>query len=187
MNESGFLDRPKHQTLQPNRKMIYALGQRGAQLLAGGTGACVLQRRDWAERNRQLRLGFLEHALMISRIRSVLTLAVRTRDDVRVESWRQDDEIRDHVKTEDRDGIQRISEKAAPKTINLEIGTVRAILRRHRLWANLQPDVRMLAARDDVGKALTIEDEKKLLNGCAEIRRDTASAAVAGSSALTLQ
>src|SRR5262249_26746319 len=30
---------------------------------------------------------------------------------------------------------------ASPKTVNLEIGTLRAILRRYRLWANIQPDV----------------------------------------------
>ena len=37
--------------------------------------------------------------------------------------------------------------RPSPKTINLEVGTIRAILRRHRLWANLQPDVRMLAVQ----------------------------------------
>jgi integrase len=58
----------------------------------------------------------------------------------------------------------------APKTINLEVGTIRGILRRYRLWANLQPDVRMLPAPDDIGKALSIEDEKKLLDACAESR-----------------
>lgn len=64
----------------------------------------------------------------------------------------------------------RLNEKAAPKTINLEVGTIRAILRRHRLWANLQPDVRMLSVPDDIGKALSLADEKKLLDGCAESR-----------------
>src|ERR1041384_847194 len=46
---------------------------------------------------------------------------------------------------------QRLKEGAASKTINLEIGTLRAILRRNRLWAAIQPDVRMLAVSDDVG------------------------------------
>jgi integrase len=64
----------------------------------------------------------------------------------------------------------RLRDKAAPKTINLEVGTIRAILRRHRLWANLQPDVRMLATPDDIGKALSPLDEKKLLDVCAESR-----------------
>ena len=64
----------------------------------------------------------------------------------------------------------RLREKAAPKTINLEVGTIRAILRRHRLWANIQPDVRMLSVREDVGKALDVADEKRLLDGCAESR-----------------
>ena len=65
---------------------------------------------------------------------------------------------------------KRIKDGAAPKTINLEAGTLRAILRRHRLWANLQPDVRMLAVPDDIGKALSAKDEKKLLDGCADSR-----------------
>jgi integrase len=64
----------------------------------------------------------------------------------------------------------RIDEKAAPKTVNLEVGTLRAILRRHRLWAAIQPDVRMLPVRDDIGKALPSTDEKKLLDACAESR-----------------
>lgn len=65
---------------------------------------------------------------------------------------------------------QRLKDKAAPKTINLEVGTIRGILRRHRLWANLQPDVRMLSTPDDIGKALSLEDEKKLLDACADSR-----------------
>jgi hypothetical protein len=40
----------------------------------------------------------------------------------------------------------RLHEKAAAKTINLELGTLRAILRRHRLWADVQPDIKMLAS-----------------------------------------
>jgi len=64
----------------------------------------------------------------------------------------------------------RLTERAAPKTVNLEVGTLRAILRRHRLWANLQPDVRMLSTPDDIGKALAPQDEKRLLDACAESR-----------------
>jgi len=50
------------------------------------------------------------------------------------------------------------------------VGTIRAILRKHRLWAELQPDVRMLPARDDIGKALSEKDERALLDACAESR-----------------
>jgi integrase len=64
----------------------------------------------------------------------------------------------------------RLREKAAPKTINLEVGTLRAILRKHRLWANIQPDVQMLRVRDDVGRALTEEEEKALLRECRKSR-----------------
>ena len=76
------------------------------------------------------------------------------------------------IKPEDVSRYQqhRLREGAAAKTINLEIGTLRAILRRHRLWASIQPDVRMLPARDDVGKALSAEEEKDLLAACSDSR-----------------
>lgn len=64
----------------------------------------------------------------------------------------------------------RLREGASPKTINLEVGTLRAVLRKHRLWAHLQPDVRMLPTRDDVGRAITEEEEQKLLAACGTSR-----------------
>lgn len=65
---------------------------------------------------------------------------------------------------------QRLRENASPKTVNLEVGTVRAIMRRNRLWANLQPDVKPLRTRDDVGRAISEEEEKRLLAACLESR-----------------
>jgi hypothetical protein len=38
----------------------------------------------------------------------------------------------------------RSGQGAAPKTVNLEVGTLRAVLRRNKVWASIQPDVRML-------------------------------------------
>lgn len=65
---------------------------------------------------------------------------------------------------------QRLSEGASPKTINLETGTVRAILRRNRQWGNIQLDVKQLRTRDDVGRAISEEEEKHLLAACIESR-----------------
>ena len=48
---------------------------------------------------------------------------------------------------------KRVDSGASPKTVNLEIGTLRAILKRSGQWARLQPDVKMLATREDVGRA----------------------------------
>jgi integrase len=64
----------------------------------------------------------------------------------------------------------RLAEKASPKTINLEIGTLRAILRHYRLWANIQQLVTMLPVADDIGRALTVEEERYLLDACAKSR-----------------
>jgi integrase len=59
---------------------------------------------------------------------------------------------------------------ASPRTVNMEVGTLRAILRKHRLWANLQPDIRMLRARQDVGRALTADEQHRLLTACKNSR-----------------
>lgn len=64
----------------------------------------------------------------------------------------------------------RLEEGAAPKTINLEVGTLRAILRKNRLWASIQPDVRMLRAREDVGRAISKDEETALLKACCASR-----------------
>ncbi len=64
----------------------------------------------------------------------------------------------------------RLAEDASPKTVNLEFGTMRAILRRYKLWANLQLDVKMLPTRDDIGQAITHEQEARLLEECNKSR-----------------
>ncbi|MGB2886099.1 MAG: tyrosine-type recombinase/integrase [Candidatus Acidiferrales bacterium] len=60
----------------------------------------------------------------------------------------------------------RLEQGAAPKTVNLEVGTLRAILRKNRLWASIQPDVRMLRVREDVGRAISRDEEAALLEAC---------------------
>ncbi|MGH9403912.1 MAG: tyrosine-type recombinase/integrase [Terriglobia bacterium] len=65
---------------------------------------------------------------------------------------------------------QRISAGASPRTCNMEVGTLRAILRKARLWANIQPDVKMLRVSDDVGQALSHDEESTLLAECGKSR-----------------
>jgi integrase len=64
----------------------------------------------------------------------------------------------------------RLAEGASPKTVNLELGTLRAIMRRNRLWANLQMDVKMLPPGPDVGQAISHEQESRLLEECLKSR-----------------
>jgi integrase len=65
---------------------------------------------------------------------------------------------------------KRIEAKACPKTVNLEVGTLRAILKRSGQWARLQPDVKMLPTRDDIGRAITTEEESALMEACGKSR-----------------
>ena len=64
----------------------------------------------------------------------------------------------------------RKKEKASPRTINMEVGTLRAILRKHRLWSNIQPDVRMLKAKGEIGRALSEDEKLRLLIACKNSR-----------------
>jgi integrase len=56
---------------------------------------------------------------------------------------------------------------ASARTINKELQVLRQILKRHKPWAHLQGDVKFEREHCDIGKALTREEEKKLLNACA--------------------
>lgn len=60
----------------------------------------------------------------------------------------------------------RLEAGAAPKTVNLEVGTLRAVLRKNRLWFAIQPDVKMLRVREDVGRAVSHNEEAALLEAC---------------------
>ncbi len=64
----------------------------------------------------------------------------------------------------------RIKAGAAPKTVNLEIGTLRAVLKRSGQWERILPDMKMLSVREDVGVAITEEQEAALLEACVHSR-----------------
>lgn len=64
----------------------------------------------------------------------------------------------------------RKREGASGRTINMEVGTLRAVLRKHRLWAAIQPDVKPLRARSDIGKALSRDEESRLLAAARQSR-----------------
>src|SRR5246127_3954403 len=48
----------------------------------------------------------------------------------------------------------------------MEVSTLRMIMKFARLWGAISEDVRMLPERRDVGKALTPDEEKRLLEAC---------------------
>ncbi len=77
-----------------------------------------------------------------------------------------DMEARDIARYQQR----RLEEAASPKTVNLEVGTLRAILKRAGQWARIQPEVTMLTTHDDIGRAITPKEEVALLKGCAQSR-----------------
>jgi integrase len=61
---------------------------------------------------------------------------------------------------------RRKTEKASARTLNKELQVLRQILKRHKLWANLQGDVKFEREHNDIGRALSRQEEKNLLAAC---------------------
>jgi integrase len=61
---------------------------------------------------------------------------------------------------------RRKEEEASARTLNKELQVLRQILKRHKLWANLQGDVKFEREHNDIGKCLSHEEEKNLLAAC---------------------
>jgi integrase len=61
---------------------------------------------------------------------------------------------------------KRKAEKASARTLNKELQVLRQILKGHKLWATLQGDVKFEREHSSIGKALTFDEETKLLAAC---------------------
>jgi integrase len=67
---------------------------------------------------------------------------------------------------------RRQQDGAEGRTVNMEVGVLRGVLTAHRMWERIAPDVHMLPERKDIGRALTVEEERRLLD--ATKQRDSA-------------
>jgi integrase len=65
---------------------------------------------------------------------------------------------------------KRLAEGASARTVNIEIGTLRAILRSYNAWARLQKQVKMIPLGDEIGRAISAAEERALLTACAKSR-----------------
>lgn len=64
----------------------------------------------------------------------------------------------------------RLAEGASGRTVNIEVGCLRAVLKRHGQWERIQPHVEMFPERSDTGHALSAQEEASLLEECANSR-----------------
>jgi integrase len=69
------------------------------------------------------------------------------------------------IRAEDISRYQRarLKEKASERSVNIEVSLVRLVMRKHKLWMNLVDDVRMLKERKDIGRALSSDEQYRLL------------------------
>jgi integrase len=64
----------------------------------------------------------------------------------------------------------RLDEGASGRTVNIEVAMLRQVMRKRGAWERIKPDVQMLPERQDVGRALTPEEESALLHECGQSR-----------------
>jgi integrase len=62
-----------------------------------------------------------------------------------------------------RNGKLQVIRCAGPATLNAELGILRRILKRAKLWARVGDDIRPLKEPSTIGRALTEEDKQRLL------------------------
>jgi len=62
----------------------------------------------------------------------------------------------------------RLKDGASNRTVNIELSLLRLVLRRARVWANIQPDVKMLKERRDIGRELSDDEMERLLTAVKE-------------------
>jgi len=107
----GFLDRPPSQINYPltgTQKMVYALGDKGADLLAEKFGV-DRGKIKWNEKNREAKDRHIQHTLMISNFRVCLKRALDTLPDTHLLFWQKENrkELKDYAYIKDSQGRQR--------------------------------------------------------------------------------
>ena len=65
---------------------------------------------------------------------------------------------------------RRKREEVSNRTVNLELGVLRSILRRYRMWEAISADVDFLKENPSPGRALTAEEETRLLDAASKSR-----------------
>lgn len=118
---AGYLDRPPVQKYRPgNQKLIYALGNKGAEMLAEETGA-DFPFIDWTSKNREVKNLFLDHTLMISDFIITVRLACK-KNKLRFIDQEEIINQRPEIPTEQKNPIGwRIQTKEKGKKFNLAI------------------------------------------------------------------
>ena len=84
-------------------KMVYALDTAGAKVLAEARGISLDELGWHTSHNRRMEW-FVEHQVMISDFHAILELALSGHPDLRLDTWRQDKDLRGEVEIEYPDG-----------------------------------------------------------------------------------
>jgi integrase len=100
---------------------------------------------------------------LAERTRDIYDVALRCHLIPAMGSWLLCDIEGDEIKAYQ---AKRKAAGASARTLNKELQVLRQVLKRHKLWANLEGEVKFERESENIGKALTPDEETQLLKAC---------------------
>jgi integrase len=124
-----------------------------------------IEKRTLPPRFEQAALAWLggEKPHLAERTHDIYHVAIRCHLTPALGSWLLCDIDGDAIKSYQ---ARRKAEGAAARTLNKELQVLRQVLKRHKLWADLQGEVKFERESENIGKALTHHEETQLLKAC---------------------
>jgi hypothetical protein len=107
---AGYLDRitPRRTKAGGSAAMVYGITNKGVRTLQAAGRMVRVTSTDWNAQNRSLDGLFVDHTLLISQIRTVLTLATRNGSGVELAGWTEGRELVERVEVTSDGGYAQI-------------------------------------------------------------------------------
>jgi hypothetical protein len=108
--DAGLLDRitPRLEYGAGSKPMMYAITNKGLQTLQKEGLLDNIPDTDYNYKNRAIRAEFIEHRLLVSQFRTVITLACKNHPELQLDGWREGLAIRDSIEVALPKGYERI-------------------------------------------------------------------------------
>lgn len=117
----GYLERLADRRIRTHSgsdKMVYSITGQAAELLTAELGLPV-GKVNWASKNRSVTDRHIEHALMIGRFRSIVSLATQGRPDLSLEFWKESRGTGQNIDPELSDTVMVPTEKRGKERLRV--------------------------------------------------------------------
>jgi integrase len=121
-------------------------------------------RARWSKSNAAIQAYNLAH--LVPFFGSMLLSDISAEHIGRYQSFRQSQPLPEKQAKKSAASTDKRQRKTSNRTINMEVSTLRMILKAHKLWSRISDEVGMLPERRRIGKALSQAEKDRLLAAC---------------------